>query len=59
MIFGASIKEIFEAHGDDLTPYARHLVADSAKISKDDFYALSWRPSSGCRSASCSKPTTR
>jgi aspartyl-tRNA(Asn)/glutamyl-tRNA(Gln) amidotransferase subunit A len=38
MIFGASIKEIYEEHGDDLTSYARHLVADSAKISKDDFY---------------------
>jgi len=39
MIFGASIKEIYEARGPDLTSYARHLVTDSARISKDDFYA--------------------
>jgi aspartyl-tRNA(Asn)/glutamyl-tRNA(Gln) amidotransferase subunit A len=38
MIFGASIKEIYEAHGPDLTSYARQLVTDSARISKDDFY---------------------
>jgi Asp-tRNA(Asn)/Glu-tRNA(Gln) amidotransferase A subunit family amidase len=39
MIFGASIKEIYEAHGADLTSYARNLVDSAAKISKDDFYA--------------------
>ena len=37
MIFGPSIREIYEASADDLTPYARRLVTDSAGVSKDDF----------------------
>lgn len=36
MIFGPSVREIYEQHADELTPYARHFVADAAEISKDD-----------------------
>ena len=39
MIFGPSIRELYEQHGADLTSYARHLVEDSAKIAKDDLIA--------------------
>ncbi len=39
MIFGASMKEIDDQHHDQLTPYVQRLVAESKKISKDDFYA--------------------
>ncbi|HEX9064228.1 MAG TPA: amidase, partial [Streptosporangiaceae bacterium] len=39
MIFGASMKEINEQFSDDLTPYVRRMVADSERVSKDDFYA--------------------
>ncbi|HEX5190954.1 MAG TPA: amidase [Streptosporangiaceae bacterium] len=39
MIFGASMKEIDDQHHDELTPYVQRLVAESKKISKDDFYA--------------------
>jgi Asp-tRNA(Asn)/Glu-tRNA(Gln) amidotransferase A subunit family amidase len=39
MIFGASMKEIFDRHADQLTSYVRNLVADSEGVSKDDFYA--------------------
>jgi aspartyl-tRNA(Asn)/glutamyl-tRNA(Gln) amidotransferase subunit A len=39
MIFGASIKEIRDAHGPDLTSYARRLAADADAVAKDDFYA--------------------
>jgi Asp-tRNA(Asn)/Glu-tRNA(Gln) amidotransferase A subunit family amidase len=38
MIFGASMKEIHDAHADQLTPYVKRLVADSERVSKDDFY---------------------
>jgi Asp-tRNA(Asn)/Glu-tRNA(Gln) amidotransferase A subunit family amidase len=37
MIFGASMKELDEQHGDELTSYARLMVADSDKVSKADF----------------------
>ncbi|HXW47171.1 MAG TPA: amidase [Streptosporangiaceae bacterium] len=37
MIFGPSIREIYEASADELTSYARHLVTDSDAVSKDDF----------------------
>jgi aspartyl-tRNA(Asn)/glutamyl-tRNA(Gln) amidotransferase subunit A len=37
MIFGASMKEISEQHGDELTSYVRRLAAESELISKDDF----------------------
>jgi Asp-tRNA(Asn)/Glu-tRNA(Gln) amidotransferase A subunit family amidase len=36
MIFGPSMREIYEQHGDELTSYAQHFVADAAEISKDD-----------------------
>lgn len=36
MIFGPSVREIYEQHADQLTSYARHFVADAAEISKDD-----------------------
>lgn len=39
MIFGPSVRELYEEHADDLTSYARQFVADSDKISKDDFVA--------------------
>jgi aspartyl-tRNA(Asn)/glutamyl-tRNA(Gln) amidotransferase subunit A len=39
MIFGPSVRELYEQHADDLTSYARQFVADSDKISKDDFVA--------------------
>jgi Asp-tRNA(Asn)/Glu-tRNA(Gln) amidotransferase A subunit family amidase len=39
MIFGASIKEIYDKHADDLTSYARNLVAESDQVSKDEFVA--------------------
>jgi aspartyl-tRNA(Asn)/glutamyl-tRNA(Gln) amidotransferase subunit A len=37
MIFGPSVKEIYDKHADELNTYTRRLVEDSAKISKDDF----------------------
>src|SRR5215831_13036532 len=39
MVFGASMKQISEQHSDQLTSYVSRLVADSARVSKDDFYA--------------------
>ncbi|HEX9554073.1 MAG TPA: amidase [Streptosporangiaceae bacterium] len=39
MIFGASMKEINDQFPDQLTSYVRRLVADSERVSKDDFYA--------------------
>jgi len=39
MIFGASIKEIHDKHADELTTYARSLVAEADQVSKDDFVA--------------------
>jgi Asp-tRNA(Asn)/Glu-tRNA(Gln) amidotransferase A subunit family amidase len=39
MIFGASMKEINDQYPDELTSYVKRLVADSERISKDDFYA--------------------
>jgi Asp-tRNA(Asn)/Glu-tRNA(Gln) amidotransferase A subunit family amidase len=38
MIFGASMKELTDLHGDEMTSYVRRLVAESEKVSKDDFY---------------------
>ena len=37
MIFGPSIREIYEQHAAELTSYARRFVAEAAEISKDDF----------------------
>jgi aspartyl-tRNA(Asn)/glutamyl-tRNA(Gln) amidotransferase subunit A len=37
MIFSASMAELDRQHGDELTSYARRMVADSAKVAKDDF----------------------
>ena len=39
MIFGASMKDVFNKHPDQLTSYVRRLVMDSGQVSKDDFYA--------------------
>jgi aspartyl-tRNA(Asn)/glutamyl-tRNA(Gln) amidotransferase subunit A len=39
MVFGPSIKEIYTKHADELTSYARNLVAESDQVSKDDFVA--------------------
>ncbi len=39
MIFGASMKEINDKFGDQVTPYVKRLIADSERVSKDDFYA--------------------
>jgi Asp-tRNA(Asn)/Glu-tRNA(Gln) amidotransferase A subunit family amidase len=39
MIFGASMKAINDQFSDQLTSYVRRLVADSGRVSKDDFYA--------------------
>ena len=53
MIFGPSIRELFEQHGEDLTSYARRFVAESDEITKDDFVAgpRTGRPRSTRRSA--------
>jgi Asp-tRNA(Asn)/Glu-tRNA(Gln) amidotransferase A subunit family amidase len=37
MIFGSSIRELFEQKGADLTSYARHFAAEAMKVRKDDF----------------------
>ena len=38
MIFGPSIKELYDKHGDEFTSYARRFVAEGNEITKDDFY---------------------
>jgi aspartyl-tRNA(Asn)/glutamyl-tRNA(Gln) amidotransferase subunit A len=37
MIFGPSIKELYEEHGDEFTSYAKRFVEEANEISKDDF----------------------
>jgi aspartyl-tRNA(Asn)/glutamyl-tRNA(Gln) amidotransferase subunit A len=37
MIFGPSMRELFEQHAADLTPYARRFAAEGAEIAKDDY----------------------
>ena len=39
MIFGASIREIHDKHAEELTSYARSLVAEADQVSKDEFVA--------------------
>ncbi len=39
MIFGPSIREIYDKHQEDLTSYARRFMAESDQIFKDDFVA--------------------
>jgi Asp-tRNA(Asn)/Glu-tRNA(Gln) amidotransferase A subunit family amidase len=39
MIFGPSIAEIYQAHRDELTPYARSLFEESEEVKKSDFVA--------------------
>jgi aspartyl-tRNA(Asn)/glutamyl-tRNA(Gln) amidotransferase subunit A len=39
MIFGPSIREIYDQHQADLTSYARRFMAESDQVSKDDFVA--------------------
>jgi aspartyl-tRNA(Asn)/glutamyl-tRNA(Gln) amidotransferase subunit A len=37
MIFGPSIQELYDEHGDEFTSYARRFVAEAAEIPKEDF----------------------
>lgn len=37
MIFGPSIQDLYDAHGDEFTSYARRFVAEAAEIPKEDF----------------------
>jgi aspartyl-tRNA(Asn)/glutamyl-tRNA(Gln) amidotransferase subunit A len=37
MIFGPSIRELYERNGADLTSYARHFAAEAAEVAKEDF----------------------
>jgi aspartyl-tRNA(Asn)/glutamyl-tRNA(Gln) amidotransferase subunit A len=37
MIFGPSIRQLYEAHESELTSYARHFAAEAEQITKDDF----------------------
>jgi aspartyl-tRNA(Asn)/glutamyl-tRNA(Gln) amidotransferase subunit A len=39
MIFGPSVRPVWEAHGDDLTSYARAFIAESDQITKEDYLA--------------------
>lgn len=39
MIFGPSVREVYEAHADDLNTYTRRFVAESDAIAKDQFLA--------------------
>ena len=39
MIFGPSIPGVYEQHADDLTPYARSVVAGGLEITQGDFVA--------------------
>src|SRR5215469_4653366 len=38
MIFGPSIRPLYEERGDDLTSYARAFVVESDRIAKEDYY---------------------
>ena len=37
MIFGPSMQELYDKHGDDFTSYARRFVAEANEIPKEDF----------------------
>ncbi len=37
MIFGPSIQELYDKHGDELTSYARRFIAEGAEIPKEAF----------------------
>jgi len=37
MIFGPSIQELYDQHGDDFTSYARRFLAEANEIRKEDF----------------------
>jgi amidase len=37
MIFGPSIQELYDKHGDDFTSYARRFVAESNEVPKEDY----------------------
>jgi aspartyl-tRNA(Asn)/glutamyl-tRNA(Gln) amidotransferase subunit A len=37
MIFGPSIQDLYDKHGDEFTSYARRFVAEAAEIPKEDF----------------------
>jgi len=39
MIFGPSMGQLYDQHADELTSYARHFVAESAGIAKEDMIA--------------------
>jgi aspartyl-tRNA(Asn)/glutamyl-tRNA(Gln) amidotransferase subunit A len=36
MIFGASVREIYDKHADQLTSYARNFIAEADQVSKDE-----------------------
>jgi Asp-tRNA(Asn)/Glu-tRNA(Gln) amidotransferase A subunit family amidase len=37
MVFGPTIKKLYDTHQQDLTPYSRGMARSAAKITKDDF----------------------
>jgi Asp-tRNA(Asn)/Glu-tRNA(Gln) amidotransferase A subunit family amidase len=39
MIFGPSVRDIYEKYADDLTPYARRFITESDEVSKADWVA--------------------
>jgi Asp-tRNA(Asn)/Glu-tRNA(Gln) amidotransferase A subunit family amidase len=39
MIFGPSVRDIYEKYADDLTPYARRFITESDEITKADWVA--------------------
>jgi len=39
MIFGPSVRDIYDKHADDLTTYARRFITESDEITKDDWVA--------------------
>jgi aspartyl-tRNA(Asn)/glutamyl-tRNA(Gln) amidotransferase subunit A len=39
MIFGPSVRDIYDKYADDLTPYARRFITESDEISKADWVA--------------------
>src|SRR6267378_2294962 len=38
MIFGPSIKELYDKHGDQFTSYAQRFVEEANEVTKDDFF---------------------
>jgi aspartyl-tRNA(Asn)/glutamyl-tRNA(Gln) amidotransferase subunit A len=60
MIFGPSLRSLYESAADDLTSYARRFYQESLGVAKDDFVRdWNWRATSTRRWARCSTSTTR